>query len=422
MKEKTTIYGIPIPYYLILFAAVLIAMRMDCLPGGMIGALLVLMVFGGLFNLIGEHLPIVRSYLGGGTVVCIFGAAACSYFNVFPFSVKDTVNAFINTAGFLNFFIAAIVVGSILSMDRNLLIHASYRFLPVAFVSIAAALLVLGGCGSLLGYGFKDSILFIGIPMMSGGVGAGVIPLSGMYAGAMQVDSAVIMSRLVPASTLGNVGAILMAALLAKAGDKWPKLSGNGALMRNLEQMEVTEKNTQWDIQLMGLGMLLSFVYFLAGNVLNRLVPSIHSFAWMILLTGITKAAGIVPETFEHASWQWSRFMLKNWTNAVLIGIGISLIDLEAVMQALTLQYLILILVPVVTVSVVAAIGGWLVGFYPVESAVTAGLCTTNMGGTGNIAVLSSAKRMGLLPFAQLCTRICGSVVLVAASILVKVW
>ncbi len=418
-KLKTTkIYGIPLPIYLLLFAVTVIAMKADCLPGGMIGALLVLMLFGGLFHLIGEHLPIVRSYLGGGTVFCIFGSAACAYFHVFPDSVKENIDTFINTTGFLNLFIATIIVGSILSMDRNLLIHASYRFLPVAFASMAVALLVLGAVGTCLDYGFKDSIMFIGIPMMSGGIGAGVIPLSGMYASKLGVDSAEMLSRLVPASTLGNVAAIMTAALLAKAGEKWPTLSGNGNLMRKTEHIEVKENKASFDLQMMAMGMILAFTFTMLGTICNKLIPSVHTYAWMILLTGAVKATGIVPETFENGAWQWSRFMLKNWTSAVLIGIGISLIDLNAVMKALTIPYLIMILATVFTVAICAAIGGYLVGFYPIEAAITAGLCTTNMGGTGNIAVLSSAKRMELIPFAQLATRICGSVILVIASIL----
>lgn len=112
---------------------------------------------------------------------------------------------------------------------------------------------------------------------------------------------------------------------------------------------------------------------------------------------------------------------MGNWTQALLVGIGISMIDLGAVISAFSIQYMILVLIVVSGVAIGAGIGGQLVGFFPIESAITAGLCTTNMGGTGDIAVLSAADRMELLPFAQISTRICGALILVVASILIRV-
>ena len=112
---------------------------------------------------------------------------------------------------------------------------------------------------------------------------------------------------------------------------------------------------------------------------------------------------------------------MKNWTSALLVGIGISMIDLGAVAGAISPMYLLLVFVVVAGVALGAGIGGKLVGFYPIEASITAGLCTTNMGGTGDIAVLSAAKRMELLPFAQISTRICGALVLILSSILVQV-
>ena len=66
-----------------------------------------------------------------------------------------------------------------------------------------------------------------------------------------------------------------------------------------------------------------------------------------------------------------------------------------------------------------AAIGR-IVGFYPIESAITAGLCMANMGGTGDVAVLSAANRMELMPFAQISSRIGGAFMLILASILLQ--
>jgi hypothetical protein len=59
-----------------------------------------------------------------------------------------------------------------------------------------------------------------------------------------------------------------------------------------------------------------------------------------------------------------------------------------------------------------------LVGFYFVESAITAGLCMTNMGGTGDVAVLSASKRMQLMPFARISTSIGGAMIIFLCGLL----
>lgn len=160
--------------------------------------------------------------------------------------------------------------------------------------------------------------------------------------------------------------------------------------------------------------------FFQLGTIIGKFVPAVHAYAWMIILVAVSKACGIIPEKFEDSARQWSQFVMKNWTSALLVGIGISMIDLGAVVSALSPMYLLLVFVVVGGVALGAGIGGHFVGFYPVESAITAGLCTTNMGGTGDIAVLSAAKRMELLPFAQIATRICGALVLIVASLLTQ--
>lgn len=60
---------------------------------------------------------------------------------------------------------------------------------------------------------------------------------------------------------------------------------------------------------------------------------------------------------------------------------------------------------------------GWLVGFYPIETAITAGLCMANRGGSGDLAVLGAAKRMELISFAQISSRLGGGLMLIIASV-----
>lgn len=415
------IMGIPLPIYLLITALVFVTMMCGWLPKGMIGAFAIMMVFGGLFNAIGNNLPIVRTYLGGGAIVCIFASAALVTFGVVPQAVVENVDNFMNTTGFLNFYIAALITGSILGMNRTLLLRAAVRFLPVALCAMTFAILLVGVAGMVMGYGFSEAVMYVAIPMMGGGMGAGVVPLSGMYAEALNQDSAVIISRMIPASTLGNVTAIVGAGLLAKLGEVKPDLSGNGRLMRKETEDMKDSEQLPLSVQMMGIGMILALCFYLVGTIVGKFIPAIHAYAWMIIAVALSKAAGLIPGKFEQAAKQWSSFVMGNWTQALLVGIGISMIDLNAVASAFSVTYLILVLVVVGGVALGAGVGGQLVGFYPIESSITAGLCTTNMGGTGDIAVLSAAKRMELLPFAQIATRICGALILIVASVLIKV-
>jgi malate:Na+ symporter len=415
------ISGITLPVYLFLTLVLVVAMIKSWLPSGIIGTLLIMMLFGGLFNIIGNNLPIVKTFLGGGAIVCIFASATLVYFHAIPEYVVDNVSDFMNGTGFLNFYIAALITGSILGMNRSLLLKAAVRFLPVALIAMSMAIFCVGVVGAIVGYGFIDAIMYIAIPMMGGGMGAGVVPLSGMYAEALNADSASMISRMIPASTLGNVMSIVGAGLLAKFGEVKPQFTGNGRLMRNHDSDMSEKANSLISLEELGIGLITSMFFFLLGVIINKFIPSIHAYAWMIILVAFSKASNIIPQKFEDSARQWSQFVMKNWTSALLVGIGISMIDLGAVAQSISPMYLLLVFVVVVSVSLGAGIGGYFVGFYPIESSITAGLCTTNMGGTGDIAVLSASKRMELLPFAQIATRICGALILIVASILIQI-
>ena len=73
---------------------------------------------------------------------------------------------------------AALITGSILGMDRDLLKKAAVRFLPISFISMACAILMAGVMGMITGRGFGDTILYVALPMMSGGMG--LIPFAQM--------------------------------------------------------------------------------------------------------------------------------------------------------------------------------------------------------------------------------------------------
>ncbi len=421
------IMGLSLPVYLALAIIVLFAAETEILPTNMVGALAVMIVLGSVFNMMGSKIPIVRSYLGGGAVFCIFASSALASFGFLPTSVVENCKDFMNSVGFLDFYISALITGSILGMNRELLKKAAIRFLPVSFLSMACAMVMGGVAGMVTGRGFNDSILYIAMPMMSGGMGAGVTPLSQIYSNATGLDQAGIISQMIPASAIGNVLAIMSAALIAKIGTKFPALNGNGKLMDVPEDNEgKNAKNSKaatgsnMDLSIMGTGLLFSCGFFTVGTLISHVFPNIHAYAFMIIIVVIFKLLGVIPAKYEYMAVQWGQFVMKNFTNALLAGIGVALLDMKVLGASLTPQFMIICISIIVTVAIVSSVLGKLFGFYPVEASITAGLCTNSMGGTGNIAVLSAADRMELIPFAQMATRLGGAMVLISASFLIR--
>jgi Na+/citrate or Na+/malate symporter len=102
-----------------------------------------------------------------------------------------------------------------------------------------------------------------------------------------------------------------------------------------------------------------------------------------------------------------------------MFGIGCAYTDLAVVKESFTVTYFVIVLITILGALIGTAFAGRLVKFYPVESMVTAGLCMSNMGGTGDVATLGAANRMELMPFAQISSRIGGAIIIVIASILV---
>lgn len=350
-------------------------------------------------------------------------------FQLIPEDIVKNTTTFMTSGGFLDFYIAALITGSILGMNRKLLIKACLRYLPCIIASVAVALLFVGLGGLMFGMNFRETTAYIGIPIMGGGMGAGAVPISKVFAPTLGVDAKVILAKLVPAVALGNAMAIVAGGLLNKLGKSKPALTGNGNLVRNTGddfKVESSKSDIKFDITDYSAGILTATGFFVFGSLIAKLMEkvglSIHTYAWMIIAVAVVKMLNLLPEYISNAAEQWYAFIAKNFTGALMLGIGIAYTDLGQIINALSLQYVVLCALVVIGAVIGAGVVGHLVGFYFVESAITAGLCMANMGGTGDVAVLTAADRMELMPFAQISSRLGGAFIILLASFLVPIF
>ncbi len=416
--DRIRISGIGLIAYAFMTVLLIIAISTKTLPNTMIGAIFALVLMGHVFYYLGAHLPIFRSYLGGGSVFTILLTAILVATNVMPKYVVTTASGFINGMDFLGLYIVSLIASSLFKMDRKMLLKAAVRFLPVAFISMALTAVVIGIVGVIIGVGFNYAILYIAMPIMAGGVGAGIVPLSGIYAHAMGVGSAGILSKLFPTVILGNLLAIISAGLISRIF-KDSKGNGHGEILRGEREEAATAEEIKPDYMQLGVGLIIAVMFFMIGTMLNKVFPGINAYAFIILSIVLTKAFGLLPKYYEDSVIMFGQVIVKNMTHALLAGVGLSLLDMHVLLAALSWQFVVLCLVSIVAISLISATLGKLFGLYPVEAAITAGLANNSMGGTGNVAVLAASERMNLIAFAQMGNRIGGALILVVAGILV---
>jgi malate:Na+ symporter len=413
--EKRFLRG---PAYLFLGLGFL-AMYLGVMPAGIIGAACLLLPLALILEPLGERIPILKDYLGGSPLLLIFLGASLVHFKVLSPQVVESLSSFMKESGsnFLDFFICSLITGAIFGIHSKMLLKAGLRYAAPVLGGVVVSCAFLALAGMITGRGWADLVLNIGFPILGGGIGGGAVPMASVVNGITGQDMKQIMSVFVPAVVLGNVFSIIAGAFLNRLGAQFPSLTGNGELMKDSSLVH-EEPKIDFSPANLVIGAAVACGFYALGKVLNHFVPSVHNLAWMVLTVALSNISGMLPGYIISACYSWFKFVVKAFVGIVLLSIGIVFTDLGQVAQAITPHYVLMCALVVIGATLGAGLVGRLVGFYFVESALTAGLCMTNMGGTGDVAVLSAAKRIQLMPFARLSTSIGGAFIIFLCGLL----
>src|SRR5882672_11823869 len=220
---------IPLPVYFVMGALIAGFVVTGKISSEISMAIVVFSFFGFTCAEIGKRIPVIRN-IGAAAIFATFIPSALVYYKILPEPIIKMTTEFTKSSNFLYLFIASIIVGSILSMDRNVLIKGFIKiFVPLAIGSIAA--MIVGTLvGTALGLGTHHTFFYIVVPIMAGGVGEGAIPLSIGYSQILHQPQGDLFAQVLPPVMLGSLTAILLAGTLNYVGKKYPNLTGEGRL------------------------------------------------------------------------------------------------------------------------------------------------------------------------------------------------
>jgi malate:Na+ symporter len=359
---------------------------------------------------IGRRLPVFSS-IGGPVILATFLPSYLVYAGIIPVPVSEAISSFWKSANFLYLFIPCIIVGSILSMDRTLLVRGFLRiFVPLAAGSIVAT--VVGTCvGLALGMDLLHTVLFVVVPVMSGGLGEGVIPLTLGYAGILHQPHGDLLAHAMPAVMMGNVMAIVLSGVLNAWGKRRPDLTGNGELMRGEGELRAGGAPVSmlgFDVgNIAAAGMVAVCLY--SAGMFAQAQFDLPGPVVMLVLAVFGKIGYVFSPSIEQGAGVVYKFFAKAVTYPLLFAIGVVITPWEKVVSAFNLPTVLTIFATVVSMMTVAFFVARKMNMHPIDTAIVVGT-HSGMGGTGDVAILSAANRMQLMPFAQIATRIGGAI------------
>lgn len=423
-KKNSTfkIGSVPFPVYLTLATLIFITGYLQQLPVNMLGGFAVILTMGWLLGTIGANIPVLKNF-GGPAILSLLVPSILVFFNLLNPNVLEATNVLMKQANFLYFYIACLVCGSILGMNRKILIQGLFRMIIPMLLGMICAMAVGTVVGILLGMEWKHALFYVVTPVLAGGIGEGILPLSLGYSAITGVSSEQLVAQLIPATIIGNFFAIMCTALLSRFGEKHPFYSGQGQLVKagkGEDMSDALQDNSgQLDIKLMGGGVLTACSLFIAGGLLQHLT-GFPGPVLMIILAAMLKYMNVIPQETQNGAKQLYKFISGNFTFPLMAGLGLLYIPLKDVVATLSWQYFIVVISVVFTVISVGFFVSRFLNMHPVEAGIISA-CQSGMGGTGDVAILSTADRMNLMPFAQVATRLGGAITVITMTAILRI-
>jgi malate:Na+ symporter len=401
---------VPLPVFVVLLAVIALYALTGSVPSDILMAIVLLSMGGFACAELGKRIPIIRN-IGAAAIFATFIPSYLAFHQLLPSSVLGAVTEFTKNSNFLYLFISCVIVGSILGMDRGVLIKGFLKiFVPLATASITGG--IVGTLvGTVLGLGTFHTFFFVVVPIMAGGIGEGAIPLSIGYAQILHQSQGDLFAQVLPPVMLGSLTAILLAGTLNYVGKSFPRLTGEGDLQPGGHDellREEEDRGSQVDVTTIAAAVVTAVTLYLIGALTQRLF-SFPAPVAMLIIAVLLKLARAVSPSLQQGAFHVYKFFSTAVTYPLLFAIGISLTPWDKLVAAFTLPYIVTIVSTVVTIIATGfVVGGWL-KMYPIDTAIVTA-CHSGQGGTGDVAILTAANRMQLMPFAQIATRIGGAV------------
>jgi Na+/citrate or Na+/malate symporter len=221
----------------------------------------------------------------------------------------------------------------------------------------------------------------------------------------------------------GSLTAILISGVLNMLGKRYPHLTGEGRLTVDEHDIPLTGEHAirvHPAVTTVAAAAVTAVTLYLIGAMAQKL------WNWpgpvtMLFLTVLLKLGRAVSPDLEQGAFSVFQFFRTAVTYPLLFAIGVAMTPWDKLIGAFTVANVVTIVATVSTMIGTGFVVARFLRMYPIDTAIVTA-CHSGQGGTGDVAILTAANRMQLMPFAQIATRIGGAITVTLALIAFARW
>ena len=412
---------VPLPMYLVLLALIVafIEIGNGKIASDIMTSIAILAVGGFTCGEIGKRLPVIK-HLGAAAIFATFLPSYLVYAHLLPAPLIDSTKDFFKTSNFLYLYISCIIVGSILGMDRESLIKGAVKIFAPLVSGLVAAACAGTLLGTLLGLGTYHTFFYIIVPMMGGGVGEGVIPISIGYALIKGGDQGVILAEILPMVMMSGFTCIVFSGLLNHLGKQKPHLTGDGRITpagHDIGDIKSAITGALDATTIAATGVTAVTLYLI--GVVGQKLFDFPAPLTMIFIAFLMKATNAISPQLQQGGQVIQKFFATAVTYPLLFAVGVSITPWDKLVGAFTVLNIIIVVFSVAVLMTTGFLVARRINMYPIDVAIVCS-CSAAQGGTGDVAILTAANRLTLLPFCSIATRLGGASMVTTALILMR--